>query len=85
MFNLSILDKDGTLIYTIIFEEILLKSISELRLGYQMYDIGEKVFTITFRYNFIDIRWELNDDDVNTSTSIFDIPINFSPGSLDNI
>lgn len=85
MFNLEILDKDGNLIYTIIFEEILLKSIGELRLGYQMYDIGEKTFTITFRYNFIDIRWELNDDDLETSKSIFDIPINFTPGRLDNI
>jgi hypothetical protein len=85
MFHLDILDKDGTLIYTIMFEEILLKSIGEIRLGYQMYDVGEKLFTITFRYNFIDIRWELNDDDINTSTSIFDVPIEFTPGRLDNL
>ena len=84
MFSLEILDKDGNLIYTIIFEEILLKSIGELRLGYQQYDTSEKLFTITFRYNFIDIRWELNDDDVETSKSIFDIPIKFTPGRLDN-
>jgi hypothetical protein len=84
MFHLDILDKDGDLIYTIMFEEVLLKSIGEIRLGYQMYDVGEKVFTITFRYNFIDIRWELNNDK-NTSTSIFDIPIDFTPGNLDNI
>jgi len=83
MFHLEILDKDGSLIYTIIFEEVLLKSIGELRLGYQMYDIGEKLFTITFRYNFIDIRWELDDDDTKTSKSIFDIPIDFKPGKLD--
>jgi hypothetical protein len=83
MFHLEILDKDGNLIYTIIFEEILLKSIGEIRLGYQMYDVGEKTFTITFKYNFIDIRWELNDNDLDTSTSIFDIPINFKPGKLD--
>ena len=83
MFSLEILDKDGNLIYTIIFEEILLKSIGEMRLGYQQYDTSEKLFSITFRYNFIDIRWELNDDDVTTSTSIFDIPINFTPGRLD--
>jgi len=83
MFSLEILDKDGSLIYTVIFEEILLKSIGELRLGYQMYDVTEKLFTITFRYNFIDIRWELDDNDVKTSTSIFDIPIDFKPGKLD--
>ena len=88
MFHLEILDKDGGLIYTIVFEEVLLKSIGEIRLGYQMYDVGEKTFTITFRYNFIGIRWELNDDDLDTSTSIFDIPesiINFKSGKLDTI
>ncbi|MCK9416011.1 hypothetical protein M0Q97_05060 [Candidatus Dojkabacteria bacterium] len=80
MFNIQILDKDGSLIYTIIFDEVLLKSIGELRLGYQMYDIGEKTFTITFRYNFLDIRWEIDGD-----KSIFDIPIDFKPGPLDKI
>lgn len=80
MFNIQILDKDGSLIYTIIFDEVLLKSIGELRLGYQMYDIGEKTFTITFRYNFLDIRWEIDGE-----KSIFDIPIDFKPGPLDKI
>ena len=80
MFNIQILDKDGSLIYTIIFDEVLLKSIGELRLGYQMYDIGEKTFTITFRYNFLDIRWEIDGE-----KSIFDIPIDFKPGRLDKI
>lgn len=84
MFTLEIIDKDGNLIYTIIFEEVLLKSISEIRLGYQQYDIAEKTFTVSFRYNFIDIRWELDDDDIKTSKSIFDVPINFKPGKLDN-
>lgn len=80
MFNIQILDKDGSLIYTIIFDEVLLKSIGELRLGYQMYDIGEKTFTITFRYNFLDIRWAIDGE-----KSIFDIPIDFKPGKLDKI
>lgn len=79
MFNLDILDKDGDLIYTVEFKEILLKNIGEIRLGYQMQDIGEKTFTITFKYNFIDIIWRLNNDD----KSIFDIPIDFKPGPLD--
>jgi len=84
-FSLEILDKDGSLLYSIIFEEILLKSIGELRLGYQHYDVSEKLFTITFRYNFLDIRWALDDDDKNTTSSIFDIPIDFKPGDLDSI
>lgn len=85
MFTLQILDKDGNLIYTIIFEEVLLKSIGEIRLSYQQYDVSEKTFSVTFRYNFIDIRWELDDDDIKTSKSIFDIPINFKPGKLDKL
>jgi len=92
VFNLQILDKDGNLIYTIYFEQILLKTIGEVRLGYNSQDITEKTFSITFRYNFIDIRWEL-DDDTKTSTSIFDIPAgnlskpnkDFKPGKLDNL
>jgi len=81
--SISMLDKDGTLIYNIYFNEVIFLSISEARLGYQHYDISEKTFTVTFLYNFIDIRWELDDDDKRTSTSIFDVPINFKPGKLD--
>ena len=82
-FSIAILDHNGDLIYTVLFKEVLLKSIGESRLGYQMYDLSEKLFTITFRYNFIDIRYELEDDDLKTSKSIFDIPIDFKPGKLD--
>ena len=85
MFNMDILDKDGNVIYVIIFEEVLLKNIGEVRLGYQQADITEKQFNITFRYNFLDIRWELNDEEGLTDKSIFDIPINFTPGTLDSI
>lgn len=83
--KLAILDKDGTLIYTVYFNEVIFKSISEVRLGYQQYDVNEKPFTISFVYNFIDIRWELDDENYNTSKSIFDIPIDFKPGTLDKI
>jgi len=81
-FALSILDEYGDLIYTVIFKEVLLKSISEIRLGYQMYDLSEKPFTITFKYNFIDVRYELGDGE-KSSKSIFDIPIDVNPGKLD--
>lgn len=81
-FALQILDKDGSLIYTILFNEVLLKSISEIRLGYQNYEISEKVFNVTFRYNFIDVRWNLGEED-SSGKSIFDIPIIFKPGKLD--
>lgn len=79
LFNLNILDKDGDLIYTILFREIFLKSIGEIRVGYQQYDITEKTFTVGFKYNWVDCRFEIDDEDLKTSKSIFDIPIIYSP------
>jgi hypothetical protein len=84
VFFLQILDKNGDLIYTILFRDILLKSISETRLTYNVQDVSERTFSLTFRYNFIDIRFELKDDHNKDSKSIFDIPIKFKPGLLDN-
>ena len=47
--------------------------------------MNEDTFTITFRYNFIDVRWKLTiDEDGKTySKSIFDIPIDFKKGPMD--
>jgi len=84
-FSIDILDHHGDKIYTVLFEEVLLKSIGESRMGYQMYDISEKTFSITFRYNWIKVLYELEDDDVNTNKSIYDIPIDFKPGNLDRL
>ena len=85
LFDVDILDKDGDIIYTVLFKDILLKSISEKRLAYQRQDVSEETFTITFRYNFIDVRWKLtlDKDGKNYSKSIFDIPIDFKKGKLD--
>ena len=83
LFLLQILDKDGALIYTILFRDIILKSISEIRLSYSNVEINEQTFNITFMYNWIDIFWELDDKDNTTATSIFDIPIVWQPGTLD--
>ena len=83
-FSIDILDKVGDKIYTILFKEVLLKSIGENRMGYQMYDLSEKLFSVTFAYNFIDVLYELDDDDLKTSKSIFDMPIDFKPGELDS-
>lgn len=74
-FALQILDKHGNLMYTTLFKDIILKSISEIRLSYQQQDASEKTFSITFRYNWIDIIWELKDEHKDNSKSIFDIPI----------
>ena len=82
-FSIDILDHHGDKIYTILFKEVLLKSIGENRMGYQMFDISEKLFTITFRYNWMKIYYELDDEDTITGKSIYDIPIDFKPGDLD--
>ena len=84
-FSIDILDKNGDKIYTILFTEVLLKSISESRMGYQMYELSEKTFSVTFRYNWINIYYELDDDDTKTNKSIYDIPIDFKPGRLDKL
>lgn len=73
--HLSILDKDGDIIYNINFKEILLKSISETRLAYSVTDISEKTFSITFTYNFIDIIWMVDDKKPIEEKSIFDVPV----------
>jgi hypothetical protein len=77
-FSINILDKDGALIYTIIFEEAILKSLSEVRLSYNHYDITEKIFTLTFKYNFIDIIWNISKD-----RSVFDTLISWTPLEMD--
>lgn len=73
-FNLSVLDKNGDLIYTVLFKNILLKSKGENRFQYQKQDFGENTFSVTFLYNFLDIIWELRDNPKEEGTSIFDLP-----------
>jgi len=70
--NLFILDKDGDFLYSINFRAALLKSLSEMRLSYQGSDINEQTFSITFKYNFIDIYWNLEDDPNAKNKRIFD-------------
>ena len=72
-FALQILDKHGDLIYTTNFKDIILKSISEIRMSYQQQDVSEKTFSITFRYNWLDINWNLRNQHNDESTSVFDI------------
>ena len=60
--SLFILDKDGDFLYSVNFRSTLLKSLSENRLSYQSMDVSENTFTITFKFNFIDIYWELTDN-----------------------
>jgi hypothetical protein len=72
---LDILDKDGDIIYTIRFRSVLLKSQSELRLAYQVQDIAEQTFSLTFKFNFLDIYWMLDDQSPIREQSISDTEV----------
>lgn len=69
--NLFILDKDGDFLYSVVFRSALLKSLSEVRLMYQSIDVSEQTFTITFKYNFMDVYWDLNDNPEYEKDNIF--------------
>ena len=69
--NIMILDKDGDVIYSVVFRSVLLKSLSEQRLLYQAQDVSEQTFSITFKYNFFDVYWELSDDPEYKKDNIF--------------
>lgn len=69
--NLFILDKDGDFLYSVVFRSALLKSLSEVRMMYQSMDVAEQTFTITFKYNFIDIFWELSENPQYKKDNIF--------------
>ena len=73
--SVKMLDKDGDLLYTILFKDVIYKSLSEIRLQYYASEFNEQTFSVTFLYNYIDIIWELDDNDTTKGTSIFDIPI----------
>jgi hypothetical protein len=73
-FSLGILDKNGDLIYTVLFKNILLKSQGENRFSYNKQSFGENVFSIRFSYNFLDIIWELKRSPKDEGISIFDLP-----------
>lgn len=80
--SIKVLDKDGDLIYTIIFKDVIYKSLSELRMAYYQTDFNEQTFTVQFNYTWIDIIWELNQDSPSDGTSIYDIPVD-EPDSRD--
>jgi hypothetical protein len=77
--SLHILDTNGDLLYTVIFKNNLLKTLSEQRLTYQNQDFSEKPFTMTFRFNYLDILYELKDSFIDgtyldDTKSIFNLP-----------
>jgi len=72
---IKVLDKDGDLIYTLLLKDIIYKSLSELRMAYYATDFNEQTFVVQFSYNFIDIVWELDDEDLTQGKSNFDLDL----------
>ncbi len=63
-FVIRILDNDGRLLNSIFFKEILFTSMTEFELNYAQNSPDFKSFSVTFTYNFIEIKSE------TTGTSI---------------
>jgi len=72
---IDILDKDGDVIYAVKLRSVLWKSESELRLAYQVQDITEQTFSLTFKFLFIDIDWLLSDSPQIDGESISDTEV----------
>jgi len=69
--NLFLLDNDGDFLYSVVFRSALLKSLSEQRLSYQSMDVTEQTFTMTFKFNFIDVYWDLSENPEYKKDNIF--------------
>lgn len=73
--TIDILDKDGDVIYVVKLRSVLWKSESELRLAYQVQDITEQTFSLTFKFLFIDIDWLLSSSPQIEDESISDTEV----------
>jgi hypothetical protein len=73
--SLDILDKDGDVIYVVKFRNVLWKSESELRLAYQVQDISEQTFAMTFRFIYMDIDWMLSATPEIQGESLYDTKV----------
>lgn len=69
--SLYVLDKDGDFLYSVVFRSVLLKSLSETRFMYQSMDVSEQTYTLTFKFNFLDIFWDLSEDPYYKQDNIF--------------
>lgn len=76
--NIKVLDKDGDVIYIILLKYVIIASLSELRLAYNATDFTEQTFSLQLAYNYIDIIWTIDRDEL-TEQSIFDIETTTDP------
>lgn len=82
--SIDIIDKDGDLIYTILFKQVLFSSLSENRLSYSATEFVEHTFTLQFTYNYIDIIWKVDRDEL-VESSVFDTEIIHDPLAVERL
>lgn len=63
-FQVISLDIHRNAIYNINFREILLTNLSEITFAYNQQSFDERTFNLTFKYNFFNIEFILNQDKV---------------------
>lgn len=67
---ITILDKHGDAIYRVEFKSVNIKSLSDLRLNYSDQISDQKTFSLSFIYNYIEIGYELDGDDIITDDPV---------------
>lgn len=82
--TIDIIDKDGDIIYTIVLRDVLISSLSELRLSYNASEFTEHTFSLQISYNFIDILWKIDRDNL-IDDNIFDTEQIHDPYDVSNL
>lgn len=67
--SITILDKHGDAIFDILFRSVNIKSLSEMRLNFSDQVADQKTFSLSFIYNYIDIVYKLDGDDIITDST----------------
>jgi len=64
--SITILDKHGDAIFDVKFRSVNIKSLSETRLNFSDQIVDQKNFTLSFIYNYLDINYKLDGNDIIT-------------------
>jgi len=79
--NIKILDKEGDVVYIILLKDVIISSLSELRLSYYSTDFSESTFSLQISYNYIEILWTIDRDELQEE-SIFDLETTNDPRDM---
>lgn len=72
--SIGILDRNGDKLYSLVFKDLLFKSITDNRMIYQSQDFQEKTFTVSFQFVWFDMVWETREKELDNPSSIFLLP-----------